>query len=85
MRILLVEDEEKVSRIIARGLLSESFAVDMAGDGREGLELAIAYEYDLIILDLMLPGLSGTEVLREVRRANDQDQETKHGVRGGRV
>jgi DNA-binding response OmpR family regulator len=71
MRILLVEDEEKVSRVIAKGLVSESFAVDTAGDGREGLELAIAYEYDLIILDLMLPGLSGTEVLRGVRRKND--------------
>ena len=71
MRILLVEDEEKVSRVIVRGLVSESFAVDTAADGRGGLELAIAYEYDLIILDLMLPGLSGTEVLRQVRHAND--------------
>jgi two-component system copper resistance phosphate regulon response regulator CusR len=71
MRILLVEDEEKVSRVIAKGLASESFAVDTAGDGREGLELANTYEYDLIILDLMLPGLSGTEVLRGVRRNND--------------
>jgi two-component system copper resistance phosphate regulon response regulator CusR len=71
MRILLVEDEEKVSRVIAKALVSESFAVDTAGDGREGLELASSYEYDLIILDLMLPGISGTEVLREVRRRND--------------
>jgi DNA-binding response OmpR family regulator len=71
MRILLVEDEEKVSRVLAKGLVSERFAVDTAADGREGLELAITYEYDLIILDLMLPGLSGTEVLREVRRKND--------------
>ena len=71
MRILLVEDEEKVSRVIAKGLVSESFAVDTAGDGREGLELASSYEYDLIILDLMLPGISGTDVLREVRRRND--------------
>ena len=67
MRILLVEDEEKVSRVIAKGLVSESFAVDTAGDGKEGLELALAYDYDLIILDLMLPGLNGTEVLRAVR------------------
>jgi len=71
MRILLVEDEEKVSRFITKGLVSENFAVDTAGEGRGGLDLALAYDYDLIILDLMLPGLSGTEVLRAVRLEND--------------
>ena len=70
MRILLVEDEEKVSRFIVRGLASEGFAVDAAADGPRGLELATTYNYDLIILDLMLPGLSGTEVLRHIRRAD---------------
>ena len=70
MRILLVEDEEKVSRFIVRGLTAESFAVDTAPDGRSGLELATTYNYDLIILDLMLPGLNGTEVLRRIRRAD---------------
>ena len=70
MRILLVEDEEKVSRFIVRGLSAESFAVDTAPDGRSGLELATTYNYDLIILDLMLPGLNGTEVLRRIRRAD---------------
>lgn len=67
MRILIVEDEEKVSRFIVRGLTAESFAVDAALDGRTGLELATTYDYDLIILDLMLPGLNGTEVLRQIR------------------
>jgi len=67
MRILLVEDEEKVSRLIVRGLTAESFAVDAALDGRTGLELATTYNYDLIVLDLMLPGLTGTEVLRQIR------------------
>jgi two-component system, OmpR family, copper resistance phosphate regulon response regulator CusR len=67
MRILLVEDEEKVSRFIVRGLAAESFAVDAADDGPSGLELATTYNYDLIVLDLMLPGLSGTEVLRKIR------------------
>jgi two-component system, OmpR family, copper resistance phosphate regulon response regulator CusR len=67
MRILIVEDEEKVSRFIVRGLTAESFAVDAAADGRTGLELATTYDYDLIILDLMLPGLNGTEVLRQIR------------------
>lgn len=70
MRILLVEDEEKVSRFIVRGLTAEGFAVDAAADGPGGLELALTYNYDLIILDLMLPGLSGTEVLRQVRRTD---------------
>jgi heavy metal response regulator len=67
MRILLVEDEEKVSRFIVRGLAAESFAVDAAADGPNGLELATTYNYDLIVLDLMLPGISGTEVLRKIR------------------
>jgi two-component system copper resistance phosphate regulon response regulator CusR len=70
MRVLVVEDEAKVARFISRGLTAERFAVDTAADGRAGLELATAYQYDLIILDLMLPGISGTEVLRQVRRSN---------------
>jgi len=70
MRILLVEDEEKVSGFIVRGLTAESFAVDAAADGPSGLELATSYTYDLIILDLMLPRLSGTEVLRQIRRSD---------------
>src|SRR5262249_16719467 len=67
MRILFVEDEEKVLRFVARGLAAESFAVDTASDGSAGLELATTYSYDLIVLDLMLPGLSGTELLRRIR------------------
>jgi heavy metal response regulator len=70
MRILLVEDEEKVSRFVVRGLVDERFAVDAVYDGNSGLEYATTYSYDLIILDLMLPGLSGTEVLRQIRRKN---------------
>ncbi len=67
MRILLVEDEEKVSRFVIRGLTEESFAVDSASDGLTGLELATTYNYDLIVLDLMLPELNGTELLRRIR------------------
>lgn len=72
MRILLVEDEEKVSRLVARGLTAERFAVDIARDGKDGWYLAQTYQYDLIILDLMLPGLTGGEVLNRVRKANSQ-------------
>lgn len=70
MRILLVEDEERVLNFIARGLEAEQYAVDTALDGESGLSYAVTYNYDLIILDLMLPGLSGGEILREVRRIN---------------
>jgi len=72
MRILVIEDEEKVSRFVVRDLTAERFAVDVARDGKSGWELAQTYQYDLIILDLMLPQLSGGEVLRKVRRANSQ-------------
>lgn len=72
MRILVVEDEEKVSRFVARGLTAERFAVDVARDGKSGWELAQTYQYDLIVLDLMLPVLTGSEVLRRIRRANSQ-------------
>jgi two-component system copper resistance phosphate regulon response regulator CusR len=70
MRILVVEDEPKVSDFLQRGLVAERYAVDVCGDGREGLEMAQAFPYDLIILDLMLPSLDGSEVLQRVRRVN---------------
>jgi two-component system, OmpR family, copper resistance phosphate regulon response regulator CusR len=72
MRILVIEDEDKVSRFVVRGLTAERFAVDVARDGKSGWELAQTYQYDLVILDLMLPQLSGGEVLRKIRRANSQ-------------
>jgi two-component system copper resistance phosphate regulon response regulator CusR len=68
MRILLLEDEPKVSGFVARGLTAERYAVDIVADGREGLEMAQTYPYDLIILDLMLPRMDGREVLQRVRR-----------------
>lgn len=70
MRILLVEDDHKVSRFVVRGLTAERFAVDCAKDGMTGLELATTYHYDLIVLDLMLPGLDGTQFLRHLRKTN---------------
>src|ERR1700741_482045 len=72
MRLLLVEDEKKVSELVARALRSERYAVDVAEDGERGWELAQAYDYDLVILDLMLPRLSGGELLRRLRRRNQQ-------------
>jgi two-component system copper resistance phosphate regulon response regulator CusR len=70
MRILLIEDEVKLATFIKRGLVAERYAVDVAKDGRSGLELAQTYQYDLILLDLMLPGMDGSEVLRRVRKEN---------------
>src|SRR5512140_1105035 len=68
MRLLLIEDEKKVADFVARGLRAERFAVDVAGDGSNALQMLATCEYDLIILDLMLPGLSGSEILKRVRR-----------------
>jgi two-component system copper resistance phosphate regulon response regulator CusR len=68
MRLLLIEDERKVADFIARGLRAERLAVDVAHDGTTGWEMASTVDYDLIILDLMLPGLSGTELLKRFRR-----------------
>ena len=68
MRILVVEDEAKVASFIRRALEEESYAVDACGDGAQGLDLARAGGYDLIILDLMLPGMPGLEVLKALRK-----------------
>jgi heavy metal response regulator len=67
MRILLVEDEEKVASFIKKGLEEEFYAVDRAEDGKEGLLLAASNNYDLVILDVMLPGMNGIEVCRRLR------------------
>jgi two-component system copper resistance phosphate regulon response regulator CusR len=67
MRCLLVEDEKKVADFVARGLKADRYVVDVAYDGNQGWELASQHDYDLVILDLMLPGLSGTELLERLR------------------
>ena len=67
MRLLLIEDEKKVADFVMRGLKAERFAVDLAPDGQSGLEMATHCNYDLVILDLMLPVLSGTETLKRIR------------------
>ena len=72
MRILLVEDELRLSNVIKKGLLEEGYAVDVAYDGEEGQYLAESEEYDLIILDIMLPKKDGKEVLRRARVADVQ-------------
>jgi DNA-binding response OmpR family regulator len=70
MRILIVEDERKVAEMVARGLKAERYAVDIAENGDAGWAMAHAYDYDLVILDLGLPGMDGSELLRRLRGRN---------------
>ncbi len=68
MKILVIEDEQKVAHAIKRGLEQESHVVDVVFDGRKGLSFALYKEYDVIVLDLMLPGMDGREICRELRK-----------------
>lgn len=70
-KILVVEDEEKIARFLELELKYEGYEVEKAADGRRGLELAETGEYDLVLLDILLPGLSGLEVLRRLRKTKD--------------
>ena len=70
-KILIVEDEAAIARFVELELRHEGYAVDKTEDGRSGLDQALAEAYDLILLDIMLPGLSGLEVLRRLRREKD--------------
>lgn len=67
MRILIVEDEEKIAQSIKKGLEQESYAVDIAKDGKEGYDLAHSEEYDLILLDVLLPHMDGVAVCKKLR------------------
>lgn len=69
MRILVVEDEKKVAGFVKKGLEEESYAVDVAYDGEEAINLLKTYPYDLVILDLMLPKKDGFQVLKEFRES----------------
>jgi len=67
MRILVVEDDKKVASFLEKGLREEGYYVDVAHDGMDGLAKANIYDYDLLLLDVMLPGKSGLEIVRELR------------------
>ena len=67
MRILLVEDDSDAAAVLAKGLREHAYAVDVAFDGRQALDMATTNDYDLMVLDLLLPGMSGLEVCRRLR------------------
>ncbi|MET9292392.1 response regulator transcription factor [Streptomyces sp. NPDC003077] len=71
MRLLIVEDEKRLALSLAKGLTAEGYAVDVAHDGREGLHLAREGAYDLLILDIMLPGLNGYRLCAALRADGD--------------
>lgn len=73
MRILIVEDEKKTASYLKKGLIEHGFTVDIASEGEDGLHLARTEAYDLIVLDVMLPGRSGWSIIEELRAAG-------HGV-----
>jgi two-component system copper resistance phosphate regulon response regulator CusR len=94
MRILIVEDEPGIFNFLKQGLEEECYAIDIAEDGKKGLELALSGEYDLLLLDWMVPGLSGIEVCRQFRKqfketpiifiiAKDTLDETIFGLQAG--
>lgn len=93
MRILVVEDEPDLLRGLVRALRDEGYAVDTAGDGKEGLFKALAVDYDALVLDVMLPRLDGLEVLRQLRlgkqtpvlllTARDRTADRVRGLDGG--
>jgi two-component system, OmpR family, copper resistance phosphate regulon response regulator CusR len=72
MRVLVVEDDRKVASFIERGLREEGYAVDVALDGENGSMMAHIYDYDAIVLDVMLPGKTGFEIVRDLRKEQKQ-------------
>src|SRR4029077_15578666 len=72
MRILVVEDDKKIASFVIKGLREAGFAVDQAGDGQDGLNLALSESYDAAGIDVMLPKMDGLKVVAEMRRENIQ-------------
>lgn len=94
MRILIIEDEPGIANFLKQGLEEESFAVDVANDGKQGLFMSMSGDYDLLLLDWMIPGISGIEVCRQFRKeflhtpvifltAKDTVDETVFGLQAG--
>src|SRR5438034_6042793 len=80
MRILLIEDDRKAARLLAKGLLEEGFVVDVAPTGEDGEEKATVNEYDVIVLDWLLPGKDGLAVCRALRDRKSTRLNSSHTV-----
>ena len=88
MRILVIEDEHKIANSIKRGFEKETWATDVAYDGEEGYDLASTEDYDVIVLDLMLPKMPGIEICKKLRKAGNHTpilMLTARGAVGDRV
>jgi DNA-binding response OmpR family regulator len=72
MRILVVEDEPSIAKFVEQGLIEAGHAVDRVDDGRDALDYALSADYDVYVLDIMLPGMDGLALLRELRRRGDK-------------
>lgn len=70
MRVLVIEDEHKIANAVKKGLVHESYAVDVIHDGIEGYDMASSEQYDVIVLDIMLPGMDGIEICKKLREQN---------------
>lgn len=72
MRVLVVEDEPSIAKFVRQGLTEAGYAVDLVDNGRTALDYALAADYDVYVLDIMLPGMSGLALLRDLRRGGDK-------------
>lgn len=82
MRLLIVEDEKQICDTIAKSLYDAGYEVDTCYDGEEALECILAEDYDLIVLDLNLPGMDGMDILRELRQKNEETKVLILSARG---
>ena len=82
MRLLIVEDEKQICDTIAKSLYDAGCEVDTCYDGEEALECSLAEDYDLIVLDLNLPGMDGMDILRELRQKNEETKVLILSARG---
>jgi len=81
MRVLVIEDYRPLRQSLSKGLREAGYAVGAAGDGEEGLWYATSSEYDVVVLDLMLPGVDGLQILQTIRNRG----RTSHGYLGARL
>ena len=82
MRLLIVEDEKQICDMVAKSLYAAGYEVDTCYDGMEALEYILAENYDLIVLDLNLPGIDGMDILRELRQSNEETKVLILSARG---